>query len=124
MKSWDSLTAEFDENSMDYKSAFRILSDSVLRDNEFRFYILRVNNLYTEDKLKKMNISKREFLAILKNTLNRKKESYFSSKLSIFRDPLNDKVPHDYHKLSEINKFNYHDYKRGPKYRRDWDRRK
>lgn len=52
MKHWDSISTEFDEHSMSYKSSMKILNDDISKDYEFLFYILRVNNLYTKDKMK------------------------------------------------------------------------
>lgn len=46
MKSWDSITAEYDEKAINFKSALNILRDEVNKDDEFRFYIIRVNSLY------------------------------------------------------------------------------
>jgi|JI61114C2RNA_FD_contig_123_36395_length_2030_multi_3_in_2_out_0_3 hypothetical protein len=69
MKHWDSISCEFDENSMNYKSSMKILFDEISQDYEFLFYILRVNNLYTKEKMKNFNIDVRKFLEILKFTL-------------------------------------------------------
>lgn len=79
MKSWDTITAEFDESSLSYKSALQILLPNVIKDLEFRFYIIRVNSLYKTNKLAKINLSKLEFLEILKTTLARKNEGFMKN---------------------------------------------
>jgi hypothetical protein len=79
MKSWDTITAEFDENSLMYKSALNILMQNVVKDLEFRFYIIRVNSLFKCEKLSKINLSKLEFLEILKITLVRKNEGFMKN---------------------------------------------
>lgn len=69
MKHWDSISCEFDENSMDYKSSMKLLFEDISNDSEFLFYILRVNNLYTREKMKKFSIDEQKFLEILKHIL-------------------------------------------------------
>lgn len=99
MKSWDSITAEFDENALDYQSALYTLYKNVVKDNEFRFYIIRVNSLYSADKMLKLGMSNLEFLQIIKSTMKRKHEVSFSTRESIFYEE--DGVPLDYLALSK-----------------------
>lgn len=99
MKSWDSITAEFDENALDYQSALYILYKNVVKDNEFRFYIIRVNSLYTVQKMQKLSMTNLEFLQIIKSTLKRKHEVNFSSRESIYYGE--EGVPLDYAALSK-----------------------
>lgn len=100
MKSWDSITAEFDENALEYQSALYTLYKNVIKDNEFRFYIIRVNSLYTADKMQKLSMTNLEFLQIIKSTLKRKHEVNFSSKESIYHID-EEGVPLDYAALSK-----------------------
>jgi len=99
MKSWDSITAEFDENALDYQSALYVLYKNIVKDNEFRFYIIRVNSLYTVEKMQKITMTNLEFLQILKSTLKRKHEVNFSCKDSIYYNE--EGLPHDYAALSK-----------------------
>ena len=99
MKSWDSITAEFNEDALDYQSALFTLYKNVIKDNEFRFYIIRVNSLYTAERMQKLALTNLEFLQILKSTLKRKHEVNFSSKESIYHGE--EGVPLDYAALSK-----------------------
>ena len=110
MKSWDSITAEYDEKSVGYKSALNILFNEVSKDNEFRFYILRVNSLYKNRKMSNLGIRKEDFLHIIKSTLKRKNDCFISMKYSVFRDPLSDKLPDDYEAFSEKTFFKDNHY--------------
>lgn len=105
MKSWDSITAEFDENALDYKSALYILHDNIMRDNEFRFYIIRVNSLFSKEKLDKLKISQVEYLEIIKSTLKRKHSNNFDFRNSIYYE--NGNMPTDYSALSKIPSYGY-----------------
>ena len=103
MKSWDSITAEFDENALSYKSALSILHDNIRRDNEFRFYIIRVNSLFSKEKMQMLKISQIEYLEIIKSTLKRKNNYNFDYHDSIFFN--NGSIPTDY---SALSKFSTH----------------
>ncbi len=56
MKSWDSITAEYDEKSLSFKSALAKLFENVQNDCEFQFYIIRVNKLYKQMKMSNLKI--------------------------------------------------------------------
>ena len=99
MKSWDSITAEFDENALGYQSALYTLYKNLIKDNEFRFYIIRVNSLYTPERMQKFSMTNLEFLQIIKSTLKRKHEVNFNSKESIYYEE--DGLPLDYAALSK-----------------------
>lgn len=106
MKHWDSISSEFDENSMSYKSSMSILFDEISRDFEFLFYILRVNNLYTKEKMKNFSIDVRKFLEILKFTLKQKMH-FGIINYSVLKDPVSDKLPDDYESLIEKDRHQY-----------------
>lgn len=69
MKHWDSISCEFDEHSMNYKSSMKLLFKDISDDYEFLFYILRVNNLYTREKMNNLYIDEKKFLEVLKQIL-------------------------------------------------------
>lgn len=96
MKSWDTITAEFDEDSPFFNSANFILKDKLCNDYEFRFYIIRVNSLYRHDKMIKIGLSKLDFLAVLRKTLVRKNEQLSSKDHIILTDPATGRTPSDY----------------------------
>lgn len=104
MKSWDSITAEYEANSVNFKSALSILKDKVKGDDEFRFYILRVNQLYKNRQMNKLDIDNEEFLEIIKSTLIKKAENVIDD-FSVLKDPVSGKLPDDYELLCEKNSF-------------------
>lgn len=105
MKSWDTITAEFDESSPYFVSAYTILQEKLKQDYEFNFYIIRVNSLYRLDRMAKLKLSRREYLSILCKTLVRKNERSLTKEFSIFTDPSTGRLPSDYSTL--INQMNY-----------------
>jgi hypothetical protein len=104
MKSWDSITAEYDSESIKFKSALSLLKEKVKSDNEFRFYILRVNSLYKNRRMDKLDIDNEEFLEIIKQTLKRKAENV-QNDFSVLKDPVSNKLPDDYELLCERDFF-------------------
>ena len=101
MKHWDSISSEFDENSMSYESSMKMLFNEVSHDHEFLFYILRVNNLYTKEKMKKFFIDEKKFLHILKSILKQKNYLNTGVNYSVLKDPVSNKLPEDYETFSE-----------------------
>ena len=99
MKSWDTITAEFDETSPHYYSIYSILESKISSDYEFRFYILRVNEMCSRQKLSRWGMSLREFILVLLHTLNRKNEYDFMKERSIFFSSTRKELPPDYHEL-------------------------
>ena len=104
MKHWDSISCEFDEHSMDYKSSMKLLFNEISIDHEFLFYILRVNNISTREKMQKFYINEKKFLEILK-TILKLKNYQGGFNYSVLKDPVSDKLPEDYETIVQKEKL-------------------
>lgn len=72
MKSWDNITAEFDFNYRGFNSSMKMLENRIFLDQEFLFYILRVNMLYKRENLSRINMTIPQIIEIVKSALSRK----------------------------------------------------
>lgn len=99
MKSWDTITADFDENSPFFPSAYQILKEKLSKDYEFKFYIIRVNSLFKLDKMSKLGMTKLEYLSVLRKTLIHKNEHVLSKETSIFSETNTNRLPNDFYTL-------------------------
>ena len=61
-----------------------LLRDKLAGDNEFKFYIIRVNRLYKAETLRSFGISRSDYLDIITQTLSNKNDIEVGSMPSIF----------------------------------------
>lgn len=75
VKQWDVVTEEFGPNCMSFLSLFKQMQHRSLSDQEFLFYLVRVNELFSQEALRKIGIGVDSVVDVVKGLLVRKLET-------------------------------------------------